>query len=55
MARWIRRRRDRRAARPAPSPELVRSVEILTRTHGLRAVTDALMTVVDKRKREVGR
>ena len=45
-------RRSRPAkARPAPSPELVRSVEILTRLHGLAAVVAALEVIVAERER----
>jgi len=51
--RWT--RSDRRTRRPAPSPELVRSVETLGRVHGLRAVADALLVIVDRREKELGR
>jgi hypothetical protein len=45
-------RRSRPAkARPAPSPDLLRSVSTLVRVHGIRQVVDALEVLVAQRER----
>jgi hypothetical protein len=44
-------RSKRSERRPAPSPDLLRSVATLVRLHGLRQVVDALEVLVAQRER----